>query len=353
MSGKPIAHEQTLAEYLGQASVVGMPPNHGAGAYERLKERRDEFSSWDRIDIPERPDLELRRKGIYANVVLDAVTGDLLGGYTFSGPYTDPAHRGRGICSEIHYSLDIIGQRTDAACYTMAGMMTRVATHRLHVERALRRGLDVPERVLADYHIDPDGKARLREPMTAERHNASAKALRRAQAQAIIDEETVDYTAAFRSADDINHPDFICFAPHRDGYALAIGLMREYGAEIRATVINGRAYVQAMINQDLVDSHGIRHEELCVDDLWRRGSFSTGMFGDKPPAPPEFDEMRIFEDESALLDWLRPGDPFGMATRATEFSEDLVAEAMESRPGQAARQALEDILDQKYEAMTA
>ena len=140
MSEKPKGHEQTLAQYLGQPSVVGMPPAYGSRAFEELKSWSEEFSSWERVPAPDRPDLEIRVRNEFMVAVLDARSGELLGGYTISGPYTDPAHRGRGVCSEIHYQFDIAGQRNEAAAYTMAGMMTRVATHRLHVERALRDG---------------------------------------------------------------------------------------------------------------------------------------------------------------------------------------------------------------------
>lgn len=355
MTSKPNAHEQTLAEYLGQPSVVGMPSDHGASSFELVRERMAEFSSWERIDTPDRPDLEIRRKGKYANVALDARTGELLGGYTARGPYTVPAHRGRGVCSEIHYHLDLAGLRADAAAYTMSGMMTRAATHRLHVERSLRRGLDVPDHVLADYHVCPDGRARLREPMTVERHNANAVALRRAEAERIVAEEAVGYTAVFRTADDLGSADFVSYSARYDGFALAIGLMRDYGAQIRATVVDDHVFTQAMINDDLIDSHGIRPVDLCLEDLWRRGEFRrmNGMVPENTPSAPEPSDVRVFDSEAELLDWLRPGDPFGNARGAVGFSEDLVAEAMSSLLGRAARQALEDILEQKYVSMTA
>ncbi|WP_411839760.1 hypothetical protein [Paracoccus sp. ME4] len=355
MTDKPLVHEQTIAEYLGQASVVGMPSDHGAASFEHVRKRYAEFSEWERIETPDRPDLDLRRKGKYANVALDADTGELLGGYTTRGPYTVPAHRGRGICSEIHYHLDLAGLRADAAAYTMSGMMTRAATHRLHVERALRRGLNVPDRVLADYRIDAGGEVRLREPMTAERHGANAKALRRLEAERIISEEAVGYTAVFRCPEDLGDADFVSYSAGYDGFALAIGLMREFGAEIRATLVEGRAYTQAIINDDLIDSHGIRPVDLCLEDLWRRGEFRriSGLFPVNPPSAPKASEVRIFASEAELLDWLRPGDPFGHARGSVGFSELLVEEAMASRPGRAACQALEDILEQKYISMTA
>lgn len=213
----------------------------------------------------------------------------------------------------------------------------------------------MPDRVLADYRLNAEGGVRLREPMTAERHNANAMALRRAEAEEIVAAESVGYTAVFRTADDLNDPDFVSYSARYDGFALAIGLMREFGAEIRATVVDEHVFTQAMINDDLIDSHGIRPVEMCLEDLWRRGEFRrmNGMFPENTPSAPEATEVRIFDGEAELLDWLRPGDPFGNARGSVGFSELLLEEAMASQPGRAARQALEDILEQKYVSMTA
>lgn len=95
-----------------------------------------------------------------------------------SSPYVLPAHRGRGIVSHDQFINEMAGKAGRTMGYTDYGIESRAATHRIHVEQALKRGDDVPEEVLADYVVDEAGKVSRSERYSFQRLYADFEGMR-------------------------------------------------------------------------------------------------------------------------------------------------------------------------------
>lgn len=102
----------------------------------------------------------------------DRATGRCVGMSGGGGmPYVLPEFRGRGYGSAALFLKERLYHRLRAISYSPEGVMNRAAVHKHHVSAALAAGHAVPDRVIQDYAVS-GGRARLREPYTAERHEA-------------------------------------------------------------------------------------------------------------------------------------------------------------------------------------
>lgn len=342
MSRKP--WETPLRDYIGIAEVAPGPSQIEEVGPARLKDLSRAIVKWPEVRIPQRPDLTFRvSKGGYI-AALDAATGDILGGYTATFPYVLPEHRGRGINAELNAIIDLRGQRrTLAGRYTPAGFASRVATHRLHVTRALEGGFDVPPEVLQDYRVQ-GGQAHLRAPYTAEAHIAWSEARAAEMRADRFAKETAGYVESFRNPDEENEPAFRKFDPTWKGYLLAIALHRETGSGFVVHVQGSSCLVQSELRNMIIDCDGIRPSEMMLEDLGRRALLELeGLTDPFTGAVQSLDvETARFDTEAELLACLEP-DRFGPAPAGApavsgfmlpDFDETEIAEALESLPGQ-------------------
>lgn len=130
-----------------------------------------------------------------------------MGGVTTFFPFVSPQHRGRNLNAEMNLILDNIGQRRGVSQYSPSGFGSRVATHRLHVERAMSAGQEIPEEVMMDYVIR-DGSLVLREPWTVEAHNAWVEEKRMEEMHGRYVQETRDCLHVFMTLEDMKHGSF-------------------------------------------------------------------------------------------------------------------------------------------------
>lgn len=336
--------ETPLRDYIGIAEVAPGPSQIEDLGPARLRDLSRAMADWPEVRIPQRSDLTFRVSSGGYIAALDAATGDILGGYTATFPYVLPEHRGRGINAELNAIIDLRGQRrTLAGLYTPSGFASRVATHRLHVTRALECGLDVPPEVLQDYLVE-GGQARLREPYTARAHIAWSDARASKMRAERFAKETAGYVEAFRNPDEENEPDFRKFDPSWKGYLLAIALHREIGSGFVVHVQGSSCLVQSELRNMIIDCDGIRPSEMMLEDLGRRALLELEGLSDPFTGAVQTLEVETarFDTEAELLACLEP-DRFGPAPAAApsvsgfmlpDFDEAEIAEALESLPGQ-------------------
>ncbi|MBW3243719.1 hypothetical protein KUV57_13685 [Epibacterium sp. DP7N7-1] len=342
MSRKP--WETPMRDYIGIAGVAPGPRYIEEVGPVRLQDLSHSMENWLEIRIPQRPDLTFRVSSGGYIAALDATTGDILGGYTATFPYVLPEHRGRGINAELNAIIDLRGQRRAlAGRYTPSGFASRVATHRLHVTRALEGGIDVPPEVMQDYTVE-DSQVRLRAPYTAEAHIAWSEAKAAEMRAERFAKETAGYVEVFRRPDEENEVAFRTFDPSWKGYLLAIALHREAGAGFVVHIQGSSCLVQSELHDMVIDCDGIRPSEMMLEDLGRRDLLEQD--GSKDPftgaAQLSHIQTKRFNTEADLLACLEP-DRFGPApTGAPEvsgfmlpvFDEAEIEEALESLPGQ-------------------
>lgn len=155
-------HERTLAEFLEDRPVIpdarltgwhrGMI-RRAAEAIAKMPHRRDKWL----LPYSAAPGLLFfavpRTASMHDMYVLDEASGRVAGGIHEGLRWVEPPFRGRGIGAEIALAAHSVPGLAFLApsSYSEAGHASRVAAHRIAVERALAAGLPVPEEVLRDY----------------------------------------------------------------------------------------------------------------------------------------------------------------------------------------------------------
>lgn len=92
-------------------------------------------------------------------VAFDRESGRAAGLMRDPMPYVHPDFRGRGLCAELYYASEaLMGRSYPITSYTPAGLVARIDTHRLHIQRAIAR-MDMPsDLVMRDYARSPNGE---------------------------------------------------------------------------------------------------------------------------------------------------------------------------------------------------
>ena len=328
----PPPWETPLRDYVGGATVEDGHPSIEADGPLNLERVTRNMSDWPERHLPERPDLRFRLHRSGSMVVLDAGTGTVMGGQTAFYPYVLPPYRGQNLNALMNLLLDEEGLRRRVSSYTHEGFGSRVATHRLHLERALAAGHALPGAVLEDYLI-AEGQVRLRSPYTAEKHNAWVEEQRRLERIARHDRETAGYVETFRAPDDPDRA-FDRFGPGQDGHLLAIGLHREAGTGFLVHIEGATCLIQAERNGLVIDSLGVRPAEIALEDLIRRRLLLTQPVTDPffGTITPSAVESFLCADEAELLARIGPRWEAFFAP----LDEVGVREALESVPGRRA-----------------
>lgn len=88
-------------------------------------------------------------------LVLDAETGDPLGGAAQGLPFVEPEHRGRGIGKHIQilntqYDLQLF----QPISFSQSGLGARLSAHKALCQEAYDLGFEVCEENIADYQLD-------------------------------------------------------------------------------------------------------------------------------------------------------------------------------------------------------
>lgn len=335
--------ETPLSEYLGLASVISGAVSLEKDGPANLMAIKDRAATWPIVATASRPDLVLRVGPHTQVAAFDSESGELLGGYTATYPFVLREHRGRGIAPEMHFLIDQMGQRQAASCYTPSGFGARIATHRLHVERALEAGKEIPSDVMQDYRYSPTAGLALRTPYTAEAHQAWC-AKRAAHERALRHSLMTDgYFEVFRGPDEDRDRSFDDYDPAWKGYLIAIALHRDFGCGFRAHVQGKTCLVQAEFEDVVIDAIGIRPAEAAIADLVRRklldrpGDTLVDPFFGKFHAGPI--STALFSDETEMLAWLRPADADSPGRSMPSFTERSLCDARESLPGRRALRA--------------
>lgn len=180
--------QQTIEEYMGKAPVsdFSLPDEVKPAAIASLKRAGLRLKKWRRH--PYRGDLAFavlphsprRPGGVF---IRSRETGEVIAGYAdapYKGglmivPLVLDAFKGKGLGKEMTFLVDQVfpGFRYMNESYTPSGFPTYRATHRLHVERALRDGKNVPDHVRAQYDFE-NGALALKVPYTIAAHNAQS-----------------------------------------------------------------------------------------------------------------------------------------------------------------------------------
>jgi GNAT superfamily N-acetyltransferase len=167
--------ETQLAEYLRPSRVVPDLPEDDPellAAERDLEEMGRASENWRAFCVPGHAWLEIRIKAGDAAVIFDRRGGEVIGGNTRNLTYVRPAWRGLGLAAELHVRVDLEGLRPIATHYSESGLHARIKAHRLHVERAILSGRDVPDEVLDDYRIDEAGRLALLSAYGPSEHRA-------------------------------------------------------------------------------------------------------------------------------------------------------------------------------------
>lgn len=325
--------ETPLSEYIGVKYVVEAHISVEQDGPRNLMKSCCNREDWEDVPVPERPDVRFltNTRGLIA--AIDPVSGDLFGGFAGFYPYVLPQHRGRNLNAEMNVIMDNFGQRSRASSYSHPGFGSRVATHRLHIERALASGHEIPDEVMKDYSV-VEGKPRLRQPYTAEMHNAWTSAAIKQDLLARHALETQDYLDVFQRPEDLLDDDFSRYDARSGGYLLAIALHRHTGAEFLVHNQGARVTVQAEFGDIVVDSIGIRSADMAVDDLCRREllrgarDIEDPFFGRIPSGPIT---VSRYQDEEALLEALSAQIE---DMQLPDFSEEAVERIADTIPWQ-------------------
>lgn len=340
MEDKP--WETPLNAYVGVARIVEADPSMEIDCPDKLEQVKRVMSEWSEVQLPERPDILFRVSPAGNIAVTDAATGVLMGGQTAFYPYVLPQYRGRNLNAEMNFVLDTMNKRRGVSSYTPAGYYSRVATHRLHVERALAGGRKIPDGVMKDYIIT-GGRLSLREPYTAQAHSDWVGMQIREEGIERLARETAGYRAVFQTPEDIGNNDFQKYGPGHEGVLLAIGLHRELGSDFLIHIQRNRCFVQAEMDGMVVDCLGIRPTEMALEDLQNRDllqkkEIKNPFIGVIKPGPVEVircaDEAELFARLGTRWECLLP-----------PFEDEGVSSALESTPGRRIRAALSPIDD--------
>jgi len=265
--------EMTFQEYLGPAPVLGViGPGHHAHieAINDLADMEVESRCWQEIRVREREDLVFLAGPDERLLVLDPVSGEVIGGYA-NIPLVHDRYRGAGICSEMHLIRDERLGRGETAVYSRHGFRARLNAHALHIERALGRGDQVPENVLADYRVDEIGRMRLGAPYDEKDHEEWSQAFLKQRRMTDFEREMAGLTVRFRTFEGRNDPVARTYRADKHGYAFAMALHRKIGAMIRVTTTEWSLIVQAQLGDQVMDVDGIRPEGSVEDCLVARG----------------------------------------------------------------------------------
>ena len=174
--------EQTLADYIGEAKVIlgqPIPEKDIEMTRKRLAELAKEIPEDELKPHPTRQDLSYAR-GAAGFIIFDRKSGACLCGDMPFFPVSMPGSEGRGVGAELRWLHDILGPVRRSSSFSLGGFRAARSAHRHHVERALKRGDHVPEKVLAGYR--PEGiHLVLAQPWEAEDVNARTEALKLAR----------------------------------------------------------------------------------------------------------------------------------------------------------------------------
>lgn len=270
------AWRQSLWTYLQGAPVLkevnrDQLTRHGEEALEKAtaalrSKRAAEFETHG--DFMGDPDLRLRinEEGLYAveSLSRNAVVACQAGAF----PYVAKEFRGRGITAQICFELDNRNQRWAASSYTLEGLMSRVRTHRLHVQAAVDRGEALSEAVADEYRIGADGKAALKTPFDPWAYDAQARAAIDVRLREAFEQENrhlVEPSFLFEDKDE-----GVALWEHQDGALgakLSLALHLRYGGEFRVTRWDDNAVFQVEIDGLVLDARGVRRAEDALADL--------------------------------------------------------------------------------------
>ena len=174
-------HAKTLEEFVGPWPVILRENFAGYhwGAIRSAEKNLEEIAAFAAARPPERPLLipldhahqdfaffSFRRSGgSDALLAYDKKTGRLAGGIWSGLRWVNPAQQGRGLGAEMVLAAYAKPGQTFLFpnSYSEAGFGSRLAAHRIAVERALAGGLNVPEAVLTDYDRNEDGGVTLKD----------------------------------------------------------------------------------------------------------------------------------------------------------------------------------------------
>lgn len=151
--------------YVGTCPVVDdFPEDHPAfiAARGQLQDIARYANTLKELPLSEHPDIDVRYSRSSC-VLLNRKTREVIGGKTTTLVFVEKAYRGRGLGAELHVLNDLYLRPVPIILYTKQGLAARVSAHRLHVERALHAGREVPDDVLADYSKSEGGLS-LRKP---------------------------------------------------------------------------------------------------------------------------------------------------------------------------------------------
>lgn len=320
------AWEIPLRAYVTEAKVVSPPAGAGMDGRSALLRTYKSIDRWEEVSVPERPDVRFLSGGRDILMAIDPESGEVIGGVTGFYPYVLPEHRGRNLNAEMNMIQDEQGRRRPVSSYTPSGFGSRVATHRLHLERAMAAGHEIPSEVMVDYEIR-DGKPTLRKSYGPEEHNAWCEAVRIQKIRERHARQTEGCSEVFMTAEDAISGIFDEFDPNGGGYILAIALHRETGAGFLAHHQGSRVTVQFELDGLVVDALGARPSQDAMADLERRGQLMSAtrqrdpFFGEIHV--PEV-EVRRYASEAELLEGL--SENIGNFA-IPEFSEDKLRSA--------------------------
>lgn len=259
---QPKPCEEVLMDYLGYQDVYDISDKGPMvkEAINYLPRLLDFSKDWERHDLPSCPEFELRYKMSTLWAVVEKKNQKIIAGTSANLPVVLPAFRGYGILAEVNAITDILAPKRKISSYSIGGLMSRVRTHRLHVTRALDRGVHVPAEVLQDYHCDEDGMLRLKSPLTVKTYESAVQAWFVAQEGARVARVTEHMSLALEHDRTIDFGKYDAFSPDRNGQALATALAEDTGALLRITRgANEFPLIQAEMGEG---------DEACVVDLF-------------------------------------------------------------------------------------
>lgn len=264
------AWEVPLKDYVKSVRVISASEEAERNGLQRLLSLYELINDWKEFPVPECPDARFLIGGRDVLMIVDPETGDLTGGFTGFYPYIRPEYRGRNLNAQMNMILDDLGKRRSVGCYSPSGFGSRVATHRLHLERAMAAGHEIPEEVMVDYQIK-DGRLSLREPYTPEAHNKWCEEIRVMENRKRYAHLTQDYEEVFLTEEEFLDGNPCQFNPNDDGYILAIALHREAGFGLLVHRQGRRLTVQSEMDGHVIDAFGVRPSDYATEDLERRG----------------------------------------------------------------------------------
>lgn len=217
------------------------------------------------------PDLVLMLRGSYY-AVISLSEKAVVAATTASFPFVRPDFRGRGLTAEAMMIQDEAGERMMSCGYTASGFANRIRTHRLHVQRALDVGHEVPAEVLADYAVE-SGVVRLRAPYDPVLHESRREEIEKIRGRMRFEDETAHLAEVFwRIGPDGLPEDLASYCHQGDDARLALAVKIRHGGVITDTRSAHSNLFQVRIGDWVVDAVGIRHADQAEADFRRRCS---------------------------------------------------------------------------------